>query len=181
MSVIWHRKISTIFRLLDFDHDGIIAKEDFDRMAEGLWAQRKNDPAFQEEVRRIFDELWLRQTGSTKTNVNELMTEAVMVDNLLKQKNDPKLKATFRDFCVVFFASIETRREGYLQREEYRKALGNFGLPDARLADHIFKVTDVNHDGEMSLDEATRALVEFMFYEGEDSPYNCLWGFLAEA
>jgi len=114
--------------------------------------------------------------GSTKTDEKGFLTEAVMIESLKKQKNDPKVKAIMEDVCRDMFDVMDTNEDGYIQREEFRRAFDNIGIPDSCFAEQAFNAIDTNHDGKLSFDEVTHAFLEFLLSEDEDSPYNLSWG-----
>jgi len=114
--------------------------------------------------------------GSTNTDEKGVLTEAVLIDSLKKQRNDPKLKAILRTSLRCLCEAMNTNEDGYLQREEFRRLFDNSGWPDASYREQVFEAIDTDHDGKMSFEEFIHAFVEFLVTEDEDSPYNLCWG-----
>ena len=51
---------------------------------------------------------------STKQDEKGFLTEAVLIESLKKQRNDPKLKASMEDVCRGFFDAMDTNEDGYV-------------------------------------------------------------------
>ena len=113
---------------------------------------------------------------STKADETGFLTEAVFINLLKKEVNDPKMKANIQNSNRFVYEAMATNEDGYFQRDEFRKLFENIGMPDASFADQTFNAIDTNHDGKLSFDELTHAFEEFLSSEDEDSPYNLCWG-----
>src|SRR6218665_495964 len=113
--------------------------------------------------------------GSSNADESGLLTEAVFIESVKKECNDPKGKANVENAHRFFYAAMAISEDGYLQRDEFRRMFDNFGI-DSSFTDQAFNAIDTNHAGKLSFDELIHAFQEFMFSQAEDSPYNLCWG-----
>ena len=121
--------------------------------------------------------LWMK---SAKSDDNGLLTPSIFAESVKQQRNDPEFKETVLLMCKQFFKILDVNGDGFLQEEEFARAIASTGIQDAGVTRRAFDAIDVNKDDRISLEEFSIALVEYLISDDENSPYREIWGPLVE-
>ena len=117
---------------------------------------------------------------SAGSDDNGLLTPSIFVESVKQQKNDPEYKELYRTLCYQYFEVLDVNGDGFLQEEEFARALDNAGFHDPDIAHRAFDEIDLNRDGKLSLEEFASGLVEYHTSDDESSRYRNIWGPLVE-
>lgn len=175
---ILSRKLQHLFRLLDSDHDGYLARHDLSVRAEALAAPFAAPPEKVHGLRDALYHIWdayLRQMDEdgdgklTSTEYEHGMRAALDGDATAFIDSLHDARAAWR-------ALFEPGRDGHLSFNEYAKLVQGMGGIAPGDAEKAFRHLDHDADGSLRPDEARTAVVEFFTSEDPKADGNWLYG-----
>ncbi|XP_030381655.1 sarcoplasmic calcium-binding protein [Scaptodrosophila lebanonensis] len=172
-SEFWRRKMRTLHRILDVNHDGVISFDDFN-----LLAKRFNDlghlsPEVAAEFMDVIKQTWEEQFGEI-TPYNLVTAEQFLTD-LHHRLNDKKMAKRIGRFLPYLFKAVDFDHTGHLDLEQYKLFFQCLGLTDEDAA-VSFAVIDKNGDGQLSLKEFVHLGRQFFITEDDTKISKMFWG-----
>lgn len=165
--------MNTYFQRIDFDHDGVITRKDFEgmgqRFAESGKLSGDNAKALTEKVCGIWDKYLTNIAGGAA------LSKDAFVSGMKKFKDDANLKECISGPLPIYFAAVDANNDGMIQAEEFAEFFSILGL-DAKLGPESFKAIDTNNDGLLSVEEFTEAGTEFFTSDDDSKPTKLFWG-----
>lgn len=172
-SAFWRRKMRTLHRIMDVNHDGVISFDDFN-----LLAKRFNDlghlsPEVADEFIDVIKQTWEEQFGEI-TPYNLVTAEQFLTD-LHHRLNDKKMAKRIGRFLPYLFKAVDFDHTGHLDLEQYKLFFRCLGLTEDDAA-VSFAVIDKNGDGQLSLKEFVHLGRQFFLTEDETKISKMFWG-----
>ncbi|XP_068159193.1 sarcoplasmic calcium-binding protein [Drosophila tropicalis] len=172
-SAFWRRKMRTLHRIMDVNHDGVISFDDFN-----LLAKRFNDlghltPEVAAEFTDVIKQTWEEQFGEI-TPYNLVTAEQFLTD-LHHRLNDKKMAKRIGRFLPYLFKAVDFDHTGHLDLEQYKLFFRCLGLTEDDAA-VSFAVIDKNGDGQLSLKEFVHLGRQFFLTEDESKISKMFWG-----
>ncbi|XP_017001476.3 sarcoplasmic calcium-binding protein [Drosophila takahashii] len=172
-SAFWRRKMRTLHRILDVNHDGVVSFDDF-----SLLAKRFNDlghltPEVAAEFNDVIKHTWEEQFGEI-TPYNLVTAEQFLTD-LHHRLNDKKMAKRIGRFLPYLFKAVDFDHTGHLDLEQYKLFFRCLGLTEDDAA-VSFAVIDKNGDGQLSLKEFVHLGRQFFLTEDDSKISKMFWG-----
>ncbi|KAH8421554.1 hypothetical protein KR009_010768 [Drosophila setifemur] len=172
-SAFWRRKMRTLHRILDVNHDGVVSYDDF-----SLLAKRFNDlghltPEVAAEFNDVIKHTWEEQFGEI-TPYNLVTAEQFLTD-LHHRLNDKKMAKRIGRFLPYLFKAVDFDHTGHLDLEQYKLFFRCLGLTEDDAA-VSFAVIDKNGDGQLSLKEFVHLGRQFFLTEDDTKISKMFWG-----
>ncbi|KAH8281281.1 hypothetical protein KR018_007629 [Drosophila ironensis] len=172
-SAFWRRKMRTLHRILDVNHDGVVSFDDF-----SLLAKRFNDlghltPEVAAEFNDVIKHTWEEQFGEI-TPYNLVTAEQFLTD-LHHRLNDKKMAKRIGRFLPYLFKAVDFDHTGHLDLEQYKLFFRCLGLTEDDAA-VSFAVIDKNGDGQLSLKEFVHLGRQFFLTEDDTKISKMFWG-----
>ncbi|KAH8345329.1 hypothetical protein KR067_012393 [Drosophila pandora] len=172
-SAFWRRKMRTLHRILDVNHDGVVSYDDFN-----LLAKRFNDlghltPEVAAEFNDVIKQTWEEQFGEI-TPYNLVTAEQFLTD-LHHRLNDKKMAKRIGRFLPYLFKAVDFDHTGHLDLEQYKLFFRCLGLTEDDAA-VSFAVIDKNGDGQLSLKEFVHLGRQFFLTEDDTKISKMFWG-----
>ncbi|SPP78379.1 blast:Sarcoplasmic calcium-binding protein [Drosophila guanche] len=172
-SAFWRRKMRTLHRIMDVNHDGVISFDDFN-----LLAKRFNDlghltPEVAAEFNDVIKQTWEEQFGEI-TPYNLVTAEQFLAD-LHHRLNDKKMAKRIGRFLPYLFKAVDFDHTGHLDLEQYKLFFRCLGLTEEDAA-VSFAVIDKNGDGQLSLKEFVHLGRQFFITEDDTKISKMFWG-----
>jgi len=173
------KKFKHIFRILDFNKDGLIEETDFLEMTENIAIFRcleypsDIETLITERGKSIwnsFQDFSLTQRKK-KTNVKNWL--AYLED--LNQLDDESLSAGIRQMVSDIFFIFDKDEDSLLSKQEYLCLFVSLKV-DIKDADRCFKNLDFNGDNHISKAELILAIYQFIKSEVPDDHGNYIFG-----
>ncbi len=180
LSPFREQKLTYLFRILDFDHDGILQESDFISVGEniGIFRCLPPDSEIEHFIVRRSQEIWEAIIGFL--DVHELI--GCNLQNWLRMWDeigegtseralDIMLKKAIRDIFYIFDKNLDN----VLEKQEYLCLFVSLRV-SIKAANFCFKTLDLNHDNLLSRDELFLAIKDFFLSEETSSPGNMIFG-----
>lgn len=174
------QKYTHLFKILDFDHDGLLLKKDFESLGENVSIFRCLMPPHEIEkfiTQRGHDfwdrlQLFLSKQEPTRCNL----------DNWLKYLEAVAIKEEFGSFediakqaAADIFFIYDKDNDHLLSKQEYMCFFVSLRV-EIKFIDICFKKLDLNNDLQLSEEELSLAIQEFFQSEDTRKPGNLLFG-----
>ena len=174
------QKLSYLFNILDFDHDGVLQKSDLNGIAENVSIFRCFSPGSEIELFVAKTALNIWNWISSRMKEGDLsgyslddwldMWETIST-RMLQSRMDLLIEKAVDDLFYVF----DKNHDNYLQKQEYLTLVVSLRV-SIKAADFCFKTLDRNGDMRISRDELTAAISEFFLSDVTSSPGNFIFG-----
>lgn len=174
------RKLNHLFRIIDFDHNGLLQKSDFEGIADniaiftGIIGDREKDSRLRDEATRIWEFITAHFANEHLEYLEpEQWIEFMQVhffgpDEALIDQN---IHLVVKHIQEVF----DKNRDVQISRLEFMSIFVSFRV-EVRFADQCFKAIDTNGDGFISEDELINAAMEFFKSNEPEASGNLLFG-----
>lgn len=172
MSAHWAQKMNTYFVRVDFDHDGVLTRGDFEAMAKRFTEHGKFDAKKGADLKATLTAVWDKYLAAV--GGGDKIEKSAFVESMKKVIADPTSKKVIEGQFPLFFHAVDANNDGQISEAEFVEFFTVLGL-DAKLSGPAFKAIDTNNDKEISLEEFTAAGSEFFFAQ-EAKPTDVFWG-----
>lgn len=179
MNNLKKKKFSHIFRILDFNKDGLIEENDFQEIMENIAIFRsipypsKIDSLITKRGRgiwRSFNDYSLTQKKH-KTNLKNWLSYLDGINNI----DDATMSAAIRKAVNEIFFIFDKDEDSLLSKQEYLCLFVSFKV-EIKDADRSFQNLDFNNDGQISKAELILAIYQFINSENPDDHGNYIFG-----
>lgn len=174
------KKLSHLFKIIDFDHNGLLQKTDFEGIADniaiftGIIEDKEKDSRLREEANQIWNYIkvhfdddhlqWLEEDQWLEfMQVHFFGPDETLIDH--------NIRAVVRRIQEVF----DKNKDVQISRLEFMSIFVSFRV-EVRFADQCFKAIDTNSDGFISEDELINAATEFFKSLEPEASGNLLFG-----
>ena len=179
LSELHVQKLSYLFQLFDFNHNGFIQQDDFMNIADNMTiikaATMEEEDAL--SIRKLMERAWVNLSGSDAGPKYK-----ISLPQWLDFANDKIVNCgekTYHqniNYMVKFiFRYFDDNKDNYLSIQEYMAMLVSFRA-EFHTAHKSFNILDVNGDGLISMEELSIAVRDFFKSSDENSPGNWLFG-----
>lgn len=174
------KKFKTYFKRMDYDHDGVITRKDFEGMAERFIAKGELTGDKAKALHKSIETTWDKYLSDLANK--DQITEKDFVKNLKKVVEDEKHHNDLLGPLPLFFKCIDRNEDDQIDMGEYVIFFEILGIENAAvLAEPSFKAIDTNADGYLSVDEFTQAGKDFFTNATDEStPTKFFFGPLVE-
>lgn len=180
LSDILTQKFTHLFKILDFDHDGLLQQRDFQGLGDNVAIFRCLMPPSEVEdfITRRGQEFWhsltafLANQEPSRCNLTNWLKylEAVAVDEIY----GPFEKLAQQMTDDIFFI-YDKDHNNFLSKQEYMCFFVSLRV-EIKFIDICFKKLDVNGDLQLSKEELTSAIMDFFTSDDTKRPGNLLFG-----
>lgn len=174
------QKYTHLFKILDFDHDGLLQERDFMSLGENVAIFRCLMPPSEVEdfITQRGQDFWARlkeylssQTPNRCNLANWLKyLEAVVMGELYGPFDEIAQQAADDIFYIY-----DKDKNGFLSKQEYMCFFVSLRV-EIKFVDICFKKLDLNNDLQLSKEELCEAIKEFFLSEDTKKPGNLLFG-----
>ncbi|MEO9966530.1 MAG: hypothetical protein ABJF11_12110 [Reichenbachiella sp.] len=174
------QKFTHLFKILDFDHDGLLLKQDFDSLGENVAIFRCLMPPSEIEdfITKRGQDFWERlQQFLSKQQPNRCN-----LDNWLKYMEAVAVTEEFGPFEEIarqaaedIFYIYDKDKNNLLSKQEYMCFFVSLRV-EIKFIDICFKRLDRNGDMQLSKEELSEAIQEFFQSVETKKPGNLLFG-----
>ncbi len=179
LSPIKQTKFSYLFKILDFDHDGILQESDFLSVGENIsiFTCQPGGSEIEEFILNRAKEIWkfIRFYAHTDGLFNcNLPTWLDLMDKIAhsdKEKFDKVLNNALDDIFYIF----DKNDDKQLSKQEYLCFFVSLRV-GIKQADFCFKSLDLDGDMRISREEMAKAIREFFLSDESSSVGNLLFG-----
>lgn len=172
-SEFWRRKMRTLHRILDVNHDGVISFDDYKLIAKRFTDLGHLSPEMSAEFEEVMRQTWEEQFGEI-TPYNLVTAEQFLV-HVHHKLNDENLEKRIGRFLPYLFKAVDFDHTGHLDLEQYKLFFHCLGLSDEDAA-ISFAVIDKNGDGQLSLKEFLHLGRQYFLTEDETNISKMFWG-----
>ncbi|MBO2448020.1 EF-hand domain-containing protein [Actinomadura barringtoniae] len=175
------RKLAKRFQLLDFDGDGYITGEDYDKLVDRILQIFDEPPGSERAValRRGYQVLWraLAMTSDTDGDgrVSPEEFQNAVVGGVLNR--DGGFERAILPVTKAVVALADTSGDGRLSPDEVRALGRGMGISDEE-ADTFFTLVDTDGDGYLTVQEVFEADRDFYLSLDPNAPGNAMFGTL---
>ncbi len=178
LTALQRRKLTRMFRYLDGDGDGVLARGDYDRICEALLrAVRAPDGSPEAaEVRASYAVEWDELEAEARAE-GRAVTLAGWLSYRDAQLTGPDAFAVMIDpYVGTVFALLDGDGDGHITRDEVRRYLGLYGMPNEALEEILARLEARAEGGRFSREAVGRLAWEFYFSDDEGAPGSWLLG-----
>ncbi|ACB52848.1 hypothetical protein cce_3500 [Crocosphaera subtropica ATCC 51142] len=177
LNPIRKRKLRHLFRILDRNHDGILTRNDFERVIHEITNIRGwkwGTPEYEELYffwMGFGDRLkvWADRNGDGK------ITEAEWLWYLEQMLDSFEASYIQKALINISLKAMDFSQDNQVNIDEFKKFYQIYEI-EAEEAHKAFIHLDLNNDGYLTKDELTTLLHEFFYSEDSQSPGNWFWG-----
>lgn len=180
LSPILTQKFTHLFKILDFDHDGLLQETDFSNLGENIAIFRclESPSPLEDMITLKVKELWSTLKGflmtqqPTRCNLKNWLAflEALTLENKFGDI-DTIIQNGVDDIFTIF----DKNHNNLLSHQEYMGFFVSFRV-EIKFIDICFNRLDKDHDQELSKEEIFLALKDFFLSEDSRRPGNLMFG-----
>ena len=171
------QKQTHFFRILDFDCNGLIQRDDFEAIGENLAIIRGFD-AEDEEFKIIMNSsvsVWDSLTHYIHGTDCSLDMWLTFIDTLVINSDDDWYDQYVTGVVETLFDLFDTDKDQYISLDEYLDLFIGLRI-EVRFAPKSFRNLDINKDEQISRSEMAKAVREFLKSDDPDATGNWLFG-----
>ena len=174
------QKFTHLFKILDFDHDGLLQEVDFLNLGENIAIFRCLEPPsdVEELITRRGREFW----QNLKAYTNKQPMTRCNLENWLKYLDEltrvdapsefhQQAKSAVDDIFFIY----DKNHDNYISKQEYLCLFVSLRV-EIKQADDCFRQLDLNGDQRLSREEMFLAIMQFFLSENKEEPGNLLFG-----
>lgn len=173
-------KFTHLFKILDFDHDGLLQEADFMSLGENIAIFRCLEPPSDVEdlITRRGQEFWKSLKNFTNlqpmTRCN-LQNWLKYLDEITSVDSPQDFHQQARDAVDDIFFIYDKNHDDFISKQEYLCLFVSLRV-EIKQADECFRLLDLNDDQKISREEMFLAIMQFFLSEDKDQPGNLLFG-----
>ncbi|WP_422359231.1 EF-hand domain-containing protein [Reichenbachiella sp.] len=174
------QKFTHLFKILDFDHDGLLMQSDFQNLGDNVAIFRCLMPPSEVEdfITKRGQDFWHRLTEflanqePSRCNLTNWLKflEAVAVNEIYGP-----FEEVAKQMAEDIFYIYDKDHNNFLSKQEYMCFFVSLRV-EIKFIDICFKKLDINGDMQLSKEELASALVDFFTSEDTKKPGNLLFG-----
>lgn len=181
LTEIQEKKLTHYFKVLDFDNNELIEKDDFISIGENLCILWGFKPGSEQHVEYISkcENLWV----SFRQFINQEIEESANLDEWLEfadkgivNGSDELYEKHVNQFVKDTFDVFDANGDGFISLDEYIDLFMAYRI-EIRYSAKSFTKIDLNKDDLISKDELISAVSEFYRSNDTEAPGNWLFGF----
>jgi Ca2+-binding EF-hand superfamily protein len=173
------KKLTTLFKALDMDKNGVMERSDYETIAKNLAAARGKAPG-SPEYQTIYSKqmaTWNQvRAFEDKKGTGKVSLEGWFKfhDQMLSQPGmfDAVVKMT----AAFLFDMLDMNGDGKIELDEYNTYLETHNVETGAWVPEVFDANDRNHDGVISREELLQVLDEFYRSDDPKAPGNRFYG-----
>ncbi|MEQ9424287.1 MAG: EF-hand domain-containing protein [Cyclobacteriaceae bacterium] len=180
LSPVQEKKQRLYFKLLDFDRNGFIEKNDFQSIAENLCIIQgiELDTIAFREIEEAGEKLWMDIREYVDTNRDDKCSFEewmAFADEQIVNSDEAWYDNYINSVVNGLFDLFDANNDGLISDMEYLDLFISFRI-EVRFAARCFRKLDLNNDGYISRDELVTAVREFLRSDDPEAPGNWLFG-----
>jgi Ca2+-binding EF-hand superfamily protein len=181
LSPFQKEKLTHYFRILDYDNNGVIEKDDFTAIAENLcvlWGIQEGTPDY-DKYMELFGASWTdfrKAVRKEDTQVATLDEWLEFADEYLVNGSEAFFDRYVKQTTREIFDCFDVNHDRYIALDEYIDLFMAYHIP-VRYSARSYTKLDLNKDDLLSLEELLSAVDEFFRSDDQDAPGNWLFGF----
>jgi hypothetical protein len=180
LSSFREQKFTYLFKIFDFDHDGILQPSDFQSMAENIAIFRCAPPTsgIDEFIHKKASDIWSYVTDFLEKNnlaSCNLKTWLMIMNEITKNPEDKAFRILCRKAVRDIFYIYDKNLDNLLSKQEYLCFFVALRV-GIKPADFCFKTLDLNKDMYISRSELLKAIEEFLLSDETHVPGNMIFG-----
>lgn len=173
------QKLSYLFMLLDFNHNGSIQRDDFMNIAENMTIIKAAtmEDVDANSIRKLMEMVWINLSGMEtdpkyKIDLNRWLHFA---SHLIVNCPEETYSRNIDGIVKFIFKYFDDNNDQELNFNEYMSMLVSFRA-EFRSARKSFDLMDTNGDNVISIEELSQSVREFFKSSDANSPGNWLFG-----
>lgn len=174
------QKYTHLFKILDFDHDGLLQESDFFSIGENISIFRcaPFDEAIEKLIESRAHDIW----SAIRHYLHDEKMLYCNLENWIKFLSQLTQKASERSFDLFthkavhdIFQLFDKNADNFISKREYLCFFVSLRV-GIKQADECFKAMDLNGDLRISREELFLAIKQFFLSEEANAPGNLLFG-----
>jgi Ca2+-binding EF-hand superfamily protein len=174
------QKLRHFFNILDYNKNGVLQQEDFDRLGINLCDNLEIEKGTEEyekviqKSRRLFFQLLkdLNKTSGADISSSEWIR---LFDRIIDQQDMEKLKYYIKLTTIYIFDLFDQDKNGILSLDEFVDMFTIYHI-DVSFSAKSFLKLDTNHDDCISKVELFNAVTDFFISDDPDASGNWIFG-----
>jgi len=170
----WERKLRTFFQRFDIDGDGLLTRNDFERLADRVIKTGHFTGYRADELRNLYLEIWDKyfkpEDGGNAGTFEEFLAN-------VKSHGKSELGLSYLEQNSIMFDAVDTSNDGVIELQEFINYFNALGIGE-EIAKEAFKGLDTNHDGVLSREEFISSGINFFMLEEPSFPADAFYGSL---
>lgn len=170
-------KQSHFFKILDFDSNKTIERDDFEAIGENLCLIRDFDYGSEEEamMMKLVTSIWDKVEPYLETDHCTLKNWLEIMDKILGNADEQWFNKYVGEFVTTLFNLFDINQDGFISQTEYIDLFIGLRI-EVRFAPKAFRNLDLNRDGKISRDELMQSVIEFIRSNDPAKSGNWLFG-----
>ncbi len=181
LNELQEEKLTHYFRLLDYDHNGTVEKEDFVAIAENLcvlWGIKEGSPDYKKYT-GMFEDSWkeFRNSVVHQDPTHSTLAEWLeFADRYVVNGSDEFFDRYMQRITREIFDCFDANGDGFISLDEYIDLFMSYNI-QVRYSAKSYIHLDLNSDDLLSREEMLLAVDQFFRSPDNDAPGNWLFGF----
>ena len=174
------QKLRHFFNILDYNKNGVLQQDDFDRVGVNLCANfdiPEGTDDYQKMIlksRRLFHQVLkdLNKTSGSTITIKEWLQ---LFDQIIDQQDMEKLKYYIKLTTIYIFDLFDVDKNGIISLDEYVDMFTIYHI-DVKYSAKSFLNLDTNNDDSISKVELFNAVTDFFISDDTDAAGNWIFG-----
>ncbi|BAZ24853.1 calcium-binding EF-hand-containing protein [Kalymmatonema gypsitolerans NIES-4073] len=178
VSELQQRKFTKLFSMYDANNNGVLAKDDFEKIIQKI-AELRGWKQGSTEYNTLFDKYifyWQHIRDAADKNRDDTVTLEEWFayhEKLLSAKDS--YEEQVGTLAALVYDVFDADNDGQLNIKEFEEVFLVYNIPRV-FVPYIFSRLDLNGDGLLSKQEVLQLLYEFHFSDDPEAPGNLLFG-----
>ena len=172
------RKWPNLFKMLDFNGDGVVEKADIETMAIQIAGMRGFSPGSpqHEELHGSFMGFWSGVEELADTDKDDKVSLAEWLAYWTKVTESPQMyQSVNKPLSEFIFGLLDEDGDGQITIDEYRQFYKMMRMSEA-FADEMFSKLDLNQDDGISMEGLLTLTEQFFVGDDPNAPGNLFFG-----